>query len=224
MVSDSWDRSMQILHANNFSFRAATSDRRVTPPEVKKQGEIFFRELEKHAHVRCELVFNMDEFFCHLDQNNHKWTWVRPKKGKPIQIGSSRLGFTCSAPVSDIGKFHGAQFIWKGATSTVHAKVSPNDQDSRIFQDHRGNSHFQDASTFARWTDWFKKKLLEIRRQIRDLNSPAVLIIDQAAQHGNVQELLERQNCSVVNVPAKMTHIFQPCDKYIIANIKRHST
>ena len=219
IVSDSWASS--FLRSNGFNFRAATSHRRVTASEEKNAGKNFLDDLQKHCTVKPEL-FNMDEFFCHLDEKNHRWTWIRAKKGKPIQIGSSRLGFTCSVLVSGDGKIHGAQFIWKGATNAVHAKVP--ELDNRILQDHRTSSHFQDATTFEKWVQWFQGNLKEIRMEIGEIHATALLIIDQAKQHGDVRKLLQDHNCSVVDIPAKMTHVFQPCDQYIIANIKKHST
>ena len=79
VISCSWAR--RFLHDNGFTVRAATSDRTVSLPEVKKAGLFFYDELKKYSHILPELVFNMDEFFCKLDETNREWTWVRASKG-----------------------------------------------------------------------------------------------------------------------------------------------
>ena len=48
----------------------------------------------------------------------------------------------------------------------------------------------------------------------------AVMILDQAPQHGEV-EIPGWSELIHLAIPKKMTHIFQPADSFIIANIKR---
>ena len=221
VISCSWAR--RFLHDNGFTVRAATSDRTVSPPEVKKAGLSFYDELKKYSHILPELVFNMDEFFSKLDETNREWTWVRASKGKSIQLAGTRLGFTSTILVSADCVLHRAHFLWKGVTDGVHAKVPHKEHNKRIIQDHRAASHFQDAESFKKWTQDFKEVLAEIRTKLGDSTLPALLLIDQASQHKEILTLLSDTGCSVEFIPPKMTHIFQPCNQYAISNIKKHS-
>ena len=67
----------------------------------------------------------------------------------------------------------------------------------------------------------FEKVLTDVRSGLSEPNSPALLLLDKAPQHTSTLSL-QAFNCSTLYVPAKMTHVFQPCDHYIIANMKKN--
>ena len=101
-----------FFNEHNFSVHAATSDRRVSPDQVCIAGQPWFRELSRYSIIKPELLFNMDEFFCTLDNNNRSWTWIRHKKGVPIQIAKSRIGCTVTVLASAEGRSKRAETTW----------------------------------------------------------------------------------------------------------------
>jgi len=54
--------------------------------------------------------------------------------------------------------------------------------------------------------------------------SPALLFLDAAPQHwsddSDMVALCEESHVVAIMIPASLTHVFQPCDQYIIAGIR----
>ena len=220
LFSVSWGNS--FLKSNGFTVRAATTDRTVPACEVVAAGAKFFADLNKlrdnkDITLDTRLTFNMDEFFVQLDANR-SWTWHRVVKGQPISISKLKLGFTASVCTSAAGEVVLVQIIWQGKTDAVHVDDLG---DERIVQMHRDGSHFQNAETFKQWATEMVRRIGRIReRENIPEDVKAVMILDQAPQHGEV-EIPGWSELIHLAIPKKMTHIFQPADSFIIANIKR---
>ena len=98
----------------------------------------------------------------------------------------------------------------------------------RILQQHRADSHFQDADTWTEYIKKFGELVSEVRRVVAfDRGTTveeqrALFVFDMAPQHslGPVEAL---GFVDVVHVPGKMTHIFQPADQFVITNLRKHS-
>ena len=194
--------AIDVMRRNNINIRHATGDRTVTAAEVVRAGPVFFEELNKAAAGITDprRIINMDEFFVTLHSNGQKWTWTKIRRGERgnVQIRTSKLGFTCSVTTNAAGEILFVQVIWKGKTATVHAAgavFSP-----RILQQHRADSHFQNATTFKEYCVELAERLenpLEelnvatrkpcaIAQAIRTSDAEkVVLILDRATQHGN---------------------------------------
>jgi hypothetical protein len=218
-LSKSW--AIDWLHHHSFRVRSATTDRTISPEEVARVGPPFFQELREAQVTNPALCFNMDEFFMRSGDGTADWTWEEADKGKRMNVAirSDKIGFTASVLTSADGRLHLLQVIHKGGTSQVEVPI----QHDRFLQQHRADSHFQNAETFKRWTVRFTDVLRAVRDKEGAPDGKAVLIIDAATQHSfdEVRATLAAHNCSVVKVPEKTTHVFQPADQYVIANFKK---
>jgi hypothetical protein len=217
-VSRSW--AAKWLAAHGFRVRAATTDRTISAEAICALAPAFYDNLRATNAKHPELIFNMDEFFVQLEQTS-KWTWERVAVGEKcnIAIADNKVGFTSSVLTSMSGQLHLLQVIHKGKTAQVLVKA----QHPRLVQHHRGESHFQDANTFRQWVSHFKTVVAKARAAAGlDPTEKAVLIIDAAAQHciEETQAELAKIHCDVVQIPPKTTHVFQPADQFIIANVK----
>ncbi|KAJ9443144.1 hypothetical protein DIPPA_00754 [Diplonema papillatum] len=203
--------------------RKATTDRTVSAKQIRDDGALFYKELSQ-TDVGCKaLLFNMDEFFVHLDNSNQQWTWERVKRGekKNIAVASNKMGFTCSVLSSADGQIHLMQLIWQGKTTAVHA-VPEGQPHAKIMQQHSERSHFQCQATFAEWLSEFKIVVARIRvEHSLPTTHKAVLILDAATQHVTEEVGLACENISIVQIPKKQTHCFQPADMFIISCIKQ---
>jgi hypothetical protein len=108
--------------------------------------------------------------------------------------------------------------IWVGSTTRCHAPL----QHAILLQQHRPKSHFQDATTYREWFE----KFVDVVKKVREDNGfaatePALLIVDAAPQHAVFEELEAAHHIVRVCVPKKQTHIFQPADQLVIANIRK---
>lgn len=75
MVSISW--ATKWMHSQDIKVLAATTDRNIPAAEVVEGGRIFYETL-KGLSAAPENVYNVDEFFCVLDEGgNRAWTWER---------------------------------------------------------------------------------------------------------------------------------------------------
>jgi hypothetical protein len=195
-------------------------------PTSLKDGKVFFENLKaaQQAHsYHPELILNVDEFFCSLSETA-KWTWERIPVGgkKNIMIKQDKLGFTCSILSNLAGEVLCLQMIWKGKTSESHARVV--DPHPKIMQQHREDSHFQSEHTWQQYLRRLETVLSPVRQRLAvdGVLPPALLLIDAAPQHTAVPDGL-RGWLHTCNIPPKMTHVFQPADQFIIANLKQYS-
>ena len=217
LFSASWGRSW--LHRHNFSKRHATTDRVISPDQVRQDGTVFrqvLKNIKERRIIDKRLCFNMDEFFVQLDHNRN-WTWTRVVHGQPISISANKLGFTMSITTTAYEVVL-VQIIWRGKTSSVHVEAAPHDI---VHQMHREDSHFQNSDTFAQWSALLLNKISVIRErdQVPEDVTP-VLILDQAPQHTGVNDARWRSLIHVA-IPKKQTHIWQPADQWIIACFKK---
>ena len=149
-ISETWAR--EFLKKNDFRRRAATTDRTVGWDKIFPAGKEFFKRIQefrqKHPNVHPLLCFNMDEFFFLLESNG-KWTYTRFSGPRtPIAIRSDKAGFTCSVCTNAVGDIVLMQIIWQGKTLAVHVT---DERHPKIMQQHRAESHFQNADTFKEW-------------------------------------------------------------------------
>lgn len=210
------DWARRVLRKDDCVPLAKTTDRTVSDVDIAAASCSFFDSIRAVGAPR-QLTFNMDEFAVILGSTNRKWTWQRASARRCVPIRQSKEAFTCSVLTSADGKLYELQMIWKGATATVHAQVET--EHPCIVQDHQRESHFQDASTFARWCDRFAKYVTDLRENAGLQDAPAVLLLDAAPQHSD-SAALARSNITVVGIPKKMTHVYQPADQYTISAIK----
>lgn len=180
VYSKSWANS--AMHRMGMRVREATTDRTVPLQLVVEEGTRWFQELTQLQGVDPSLVFNMDEWFCLL-QENHSWTWTRVRKGEAQQVSIARdkLGCTSSVLSSMDGKLHLVQLIWAGETNSVHARVRADEEDARILQQHRKGSHFQNAETFTVWMRKFVELATPIRQGVIDAMRSATANTDVPA-------------------------------------------
>jgi hypothetical protein len=140
---------------------------------------------------------------------------------------ANHLGFTAVVCVSACGGFKRLLLIWQGKTDSVHAQTQFMPKDMReldhtlVMQVHREDSHFMNAEVFKVLLDW----LLPQMRVHADGREP-IILYDAAPQHGAVKTSVEAttsmyQNAEVVTLPPNSTHILQPCDRFVIANLKQ---
>jgi hypothetical protein len=214
----SWGREWLI--SQGYAVRKATTDRTCQAGEINDAGKPFYDALKELVEalgaIDPSLVYNMDEFMI-LMNTAFKWTWHRRFGGsKIVPIRQMKQGTTCSV-LSNMKELKLLQLIWKG-TERVHAE-GPGSK--KILQQHRDDSHFQNADTFKVWLGKFIKIVEEDRKKLGKPDAPAVLILDAAPQHGDPTEELKKHNIHFVEVPKKMTHVFQPADQYIICNLKK---
>jgi hypothetical protein len=203
------------LARRNMRLRAATTSRTVSAAEIKRGGAGFFAELAATDVAHRSLVFNMDEFFVTLGENG-RTTWTSVRSLGSVVIKAERAGFTSSVLTSMDGKVHLVQMIWKGKTNQVHANVgSP-----ILLQQHREKTHFQDATTFEEWFQRFIQIVTGLRGRLGE-DAKAALIIDAAPQHAGIEQLAADNNIVLIQVPKKQTHVFQPADQFVIANIRK---
>jgi hypothetical protein len=129
-------------------------------------------------------VLNTDEFFVLLSDSG-KFTWTKKTAGN-VQVSGNKLGFTCSILTNMAGQVLCLQIIWKGMTDQVHAKSFDGQRfDSRIFQQHRPGTHFQNWVTFAGYAVEICRIVDEIRERNPDIRNPtAVMLLDHASSHG----------------------------------------
>ena len=116
LFSTSWARDE--MGRMGLRVRRGTTDRTVTAGRIAADGRVFYDQLAATGVQHKSLLFNMDEFFCKMDNAGRSWTWERVRKGekKNIAIKSEKLGFTCSVLSSAAGDAHYLQMIWKGKT------------------------------------------------------------------------------------------------------------
>ena len=164
-----------------------------------------------------EFVFNLDEFAVVLGSCK-KWTWHPRAHVGGVAIRSSKECFTCTVVTSADGSLVELQIIWKGATDLVHANT--NIRHPKIYQDHQPASHFQNGATFARLASRLIDHVKALRRNRGQPSAPAIVLVDAAPQHSG-DFGFSAANIRVVEIPKKMTHIFQPADQYVIAGLKR---
>eukprot|EP00760_Papus_ankaliazontas_P001556 PhM_4_TR10507/c2_g1_i4/m.106140 len=93
--------------------------------------------------------------------------------------------------------------------------------DDLLVQDHRSDSHFQNAATFQTFSNELLRRVTAEKMRRMAPHVTPVLIIDQAGQHK--MDTLTAAGFKIVFVPKKLTHIFQPADQFIIAGIKELS-
>ncbi len=174
-----------------------------------------------------QLTFNSDEFFNFITPGaNRKWTWHPRSEAHRVVLRECRNGVTITPLVSAGGIILGAQIIWHGKTDAVHFK--PEDglfEDPMILQDHN-LSHWQNSHTQKRLIEHFLIPYVRILRTQMGLTmetSPGCYIVDAFGGHfsDDIRMLLSNWNIRVIQVPKKQTHVWQPCDQYIIANIKQ---
>ena len=219
IFSTSWGNNW--LRKNKFNIRHATTDRVISPDKIREDGAVFNQLLgnikRRHA-VDPRLCFNMDEFFVQMDANR-SWTWTRVVPGQPISIGTNKLGFTMSITTSPYEVVL-VQIIWRGKTDTVHVETAT--QHGTVHQMHRADSHFQNGETFEQWSKLLLGKIQAIRaREHIPADVEAILILDQAPQHININDARWRELIHVA-IPKKQTHIWQPADQWIIACFKKY--
>lgn len=184
-----------------------------------KAGKELWRQIASviaSLQLDKRLVFSMDEFFVLLDNQGQRWTWYRAVADAPIPLSQSKTGFTSSVTVNAAGEVVMFDAIWEGATSTVHADVFH----PKLTQHHRTGSHFQNATTFAVWAKNLAAHANQVKLQCGLDGVTPLLVIDQATQHGEYASLFP--GWAIIHVPKCMTHIYQPCDQYVIANIRKY--
>jgi hypothetical protein len=196
--------------------RAATTNRCVSAREVKAGGVEFYRQLAATGVRHKQLVFNMDEFFVKLG-SGAKTTYTE-EQACAIGVKEIKAGFTSSILTSCDGGVHLLQMIWIGTTARCHAPI----QHAILLQQHRDKSHFQNTTTYREWFEKFVEVVNKVRADNGfDATEPALLIVDEAPQHAEFQDLEEAHHIVRVSVPKKQTHIFQPADQFVIANIRK---
>ena len=99
---------------------------------------------------------------------------------RTVAIRRTKEGFTCTVLSNAAGKLVKLQMIWQGATALVHAQ--PEEKHPKIYQDHRPDSHFQNADTFGRLAVFIVNHIKNIRA-VEGQDVPAIMIVDAAAQH-----------------------------------------
>jgi len=224
----SWAK--KFMNDNDIRVRHATTDRTICSRQAIETANKFFAELKQQqqscgGHYTEDLTFNVDEFFLNLS-GTQTWTWERVQRGerKNISVSQPKAGVSCAVVSNAAGSIVLMQFIYKG----VRIKVDVSDiqgAEALIMQCNRAESHFQDASTWAEMCDRF---ITIVQRKLADAGdhtARALLLIDAAPQHDyeKTKEKLAQHRCDVVRVPPKMTHVLQPADQFIIANIKSRS-
>ena len=215
----------QLMLRNKWAKRAKTSDRTVPDAEVIAAAGPFFVELKRLARVvPPSLLINMDEF-CMLLDGQSKWTWQPMRQPGGVAIRDCKLAFTTSVVTNAEGAILLLQLIFNGLTVNVHADVPAGGKNKRILQDHQATSHYQDKDTFARFVDWLIQHVAHELPKY-DESARALLLLDDAPQHW-VPEVVAKakENCiDFLRIPPKMTHIFQPADQFIIADLRRKVT
>lgn len=228
-ASQSWITG--FIERRGLHFRRATTNRTVTAEEIYTEGQKFYKDLQDYRlknAVAVELVFNVDEFFVHNLVSGGKSTWSETAGAQTtVAVAESKTGFTGSVTSCADGTLPLIQFIYKGMTEQVNANLSSEKIIDGIettlddfIQCQRPETHFQDSDTWALYC----AKLREIVAR-KKKNSPSlkdivpILIVDCAGQH--VETKVNLPGWQVFAIPAKMTHIFQPADQYIISNIRQ---
>jgi hypothetical protein len=224
VYSDSWAR--RLLLALGLHFRSGTTDRTLPPSTALLCAASLFSTgpfvAQPPAPRNC--WFNLDEFFVLLSPCGEA-TWEVPHG--PVAMKANHLGFTAVVCVSACGGFKRLLLIWQGKTDSVHAQTQFMPKDMReldhtlVKQVHREDSHFMNAEVFKVLLDW----LLPQMRVHADGREP-IILYDAAPQHGAVKTSVEAttsmyQNAEVVTLPPNSTHILQPCDQFVIANLKQ---
>lgn len=113
------------------------------------------------------------------------------------------------------------QFIYVGGTELVHAAMAPVGQPDPddVLQCHRLNSHFQDKDTWKAWCDKFMATIAKIKSEKPQLaDVTPILFVDCASQHYDSKCYLP--GVTVIAIPPKMTHVFQPADQFVISNLR----
>jgi hypothetical protein len=212
IVSTAW--ACKWLKSHGFRFRAPMTDRTVSAEQIMQEGTRFFaelREIGQENQYAKENVYNMDEFFVRFEESGNTWEQVAAGEKKNIAVRQPKQGFTCSVCTAANGDIVLMQFVYKG---TPRVYVEGYADNENVLQCCNVESHFQTAATFKEWNDRFMK--LANKRKT-DPSQQILLIIDQARQH--VPQAAE--GLRVVKVPPAQTHIFQPADQFIIANVKK---
>lgn len=119
-----------FIERHDLHFRRSTTNRTVTAVEIMKEGELFYSNLQEYRvknAVAKELVFNVDEFFVHNLACGGDRTWTETQGDQTtVVVKESKVGFTCSVTSCADGSAPIIQFIFKGTTDRVHAKIIPN--------------------------------------------------------------------------------------------------
>lgn len=217
-LSIEWARL--FLKSHGFEKMKRTTTRTVAPHVVKRNGAIFWEALAKIRGelgvVDLHLMYNFDEFFVQLDDDNRNWTWTRRRSDNAVPIAESKLGFTAGICTNGAGEVLLVQLIWKGKTSAVHVAL----QHNKIVQMHREGTHFQDAGTWRVVASEICDRIAAAREASGCGDKTAVFFYDAAPQHSQV-DAFQRANIVQIELPKKLTHIFQPADQYIIASVKQ---
>ena len=202
------------LTANKYKYRAATTDRTVSPKQIVDSGNKLFSDLQElqavHLFERSD-VYNVDEFFMRFEEASRTWEVVNDGR-QNIAIKSSKMGFTCSVTSSSDGSLVLLQLIYKGTSRIFVPGIDDDRQD--VLQCSNAETHFQ---TGASWAEW-KKRFLDIAKK-RSPGRKILLCLDQARQHSPIDD----DSVVTMHLPAAQTHVFQPADMYIISNIKNEA-
>ena len=228
IFSKSW--AQEFMRRHKFRVRKATGDRTVSASHIVEVGKHFYETIGEIKSYNTRLIFNVDEFFCHLGtgaNNTQQWTWERVSASKTqnVVIRTQKLGFTCSVLTNCYGEVVLFQIIWKGKTSAVHARPSPQQfpghrDHPSVYQTNRPDSHFQSEHTWRDCLEHFKVEVRRIRMELGMVCAPAALLVDAAGQHNCTEEMLKDTGIRSIEIPRKCTHVFQPADMYVISCIK----
>ena len=142
--------------------------------------------------------------------------WIDVGESRSVAIQNRKGGFTCTVLANAAGDLNLLQFIFRG-TSRMFVDVEHSD---RVLQCARTGSHFQDSSTWAEFLERFLDIVGVERSKLSDVNTPALFIIDGATQHKDSATALSSKSCQCVEIPPKMTHVFQPADQFVISGLK----
>lgn len=220
LFSLSWARAE--MRRQGLRVRRATTSRTVPASVIAASGPGFYSEIRATSCSKA-LLFNYDEFFVQLEPGQKGWTWARTATlDSGVAIRQDRLGFTAGILSAAEGRVHSVHLLWRGKTERAHAEPDHRLETTLVWQDHTGStsSHFQTAETFERWVRRFESVVQEVRDGAEPETAPACLLLDVAPQHGPVSPK-EGLAITVVKIPPKQTHVFQPADSLIIACLKQ---
>ena len=221
--SSSWARS--VMTKGGLRPARATTNRTVQASDIVVEGKKFYNKL-KQLNPHPALFINANAFFCLLSGDSKRWTWYRKCGTGPqnVAIREDRVGFTACAVTSATGALICLQLIWRGKTTASEARMQPHELNSSIIQCHNDEAHFQNERSWGVLLQQIKRYVAATRiAQGISADVRGAFIYDHAPQHGSeeaVQVTLQDVGIDGVLIPKKMTHVFQPCDMYIIACIK----
>lgn len=219
-ASKTWCK--KFMRNNDVSFKNHTTDRTAPDDDICSASIRFIGELQK-TKAPLILHYNSDEFRVMFDPQG-RGTWHPNSADKTVAIATSKKGCTCTVTTNPFG-LSDVQLIWHGKTERCGVlNVIP---DPIVWQDHQAKSHFQNANTFRNLVHRIVKRVKQDRIDNNMLDQPAVWIIDMASQHNiglTEKLLLEKNMIHVVHIEARMTHVYQPADQFIIPCIKNQIT